>query len=306
MRRIRACTVVVTLVLAGCGANPPASTTADTGLMSDPAAVDLLTRSGSYHARQHTLTVAEEMLVGRCMAARGLAYPARMPAADRRSDEDRALEMDKRRQIGYGLFQTYSSTPAERDRPVTAADRYVKGLAPDEQAGYLRALFGANDRRRGIDLPGGQRVTFAGEGCVFEAHSRLFGDIITWARITYVPEELDNKLIDRATSSDEYAQAMRGWSRCMARRGHKYSSPRAAEQDLTARYQAEGASEQLRRRELEVAVADGDCARQAGVPGLVLSLKKSHLNTLSDDEQRSIQHLAGRWVVAAAAAQRTN
>jgi hypothetical protein len=61
-------------------------------------------------------------------------------------------------------------------------------------------------------------------------------------------------------------------------------------------------SEQLRREEIAVAIAE--CSREAGIPQLVLSLKKSNVGTLTDAERRSLRELSGKWLQAATVAQR--
>jgi hypothetical protein len=240
--------------------------------------------------------VAEEILVGRCMAAKGVPYPAPPPKADQRTDEERSLRIEERRRTGYGL-----ATPAGTGVP--ALDRYVKGLPRQEREAFTRALFGEESQRRGIDLPGSGPVSFPSQGCVYEAQSKLFGDILTWARVTYVPEDLNNKLSKGITNSDVYAQAMRKWRECMKRRGYDYELPAKAQEDLSERYKKNGVSEQLLREEIAVAVADAECAREVGIPQLVLSLKKSNVATLTDAERRSLRELSGKWLQAATAAQ---
>ncbi|HEU4348868.1 MAG TPA: hypothetical protein VFR35_13910, partial [Actinoplanes sp.] len=277
----------------------PASTAPDRAqLAAGTAAFDLLTRSGSYRRNQHTLTVAEERLVGRCMAGKGLAYPAQPPVASELSDEDQALDLDRRRRDGYGLYRSFAATPAEREQSPSPVDRYVRQLPADQQAAYLLALFGDERRYEGIQLPFSGEVTFPGEGCLFESQSRIYGDTMTWARITYVPEDLNNKLTDLVVASQPYAKALRAWSECMARQGHRYAHPKDAQDDIAARYAAEGPREPLRRHEIEVAVADTECARQAGIPRLLTSSKEDHLGALSAEEQRSLVELGRAWLKA--------
>jgi len=289
-----ACAVAVTLVLAGCRGGDPAGT-APGELGAGGTAFELLTQSGSYHRQQHTLTVAEERLVGSCMAARGLAYPAEAPVAVVASDEERSLRLEQRHREGYGLFQSFAADPADGQRSPSPVDRYVQRLSSEEQAAYMLELFGDERRRKGIRLARSGDVTFPGQGCVFESQSRIFGDIMTWARITYVTEDLNNKLTEWVVATSAYTEAMRGWGGCMAQRGHPYPSPGDAKDDLSARYTAEGTSDRLRRHEIAVAVADAECAAQGGIPRLVLSLKESHVGALSAEERRSLVELANAW-----------
>ena len=157
--------------------------------------------------------------------------------------------------------------------------------------------------RRAIELPGTGPVSFPGRGVCFEAQAELFGDILTWARVTYVPEELNNKLTGLVTSAPAYTQTMQRWSGCMARRGYHYAFPAKAKEDLAARYKAEGKSDLLLEQEIAVAVADTECARQTGITQVVLDLKKSSASTLSASEQRSLSELSAEWSRAATTAQ---
>lgn len=279
-----ACTVAVTMVLAGCVASDPVSTA--------PAATafDLLTRSGSFHRQQHAVKVAEDELVGRCMREAGPfpRFPNEVPTPDLATDEDRVLRTEERRRIGYGLS-------LGSDHGALARDRFVRDLSAKQQEAFTRALFGAEEKRRGIEVPGTGPVTFPGEGCLFEAQQAIFGDILTWARITYLPEALDNKLGDSVAHAPAYVKAMRGWTTCMARRGHRYASPAAAQEDLAARYAAQGRSDRLLEREIAVAVADADCAREGGVVRLVLEEKRRLASSLPEAERRSLAELAEQW-----------
>lgn len=278
-----ACAIAVTLVLAGCAKSDPAVTAPPAEL--DTTALDLLTQSGSFHQHEYLLTAAEEVLVGRCMRDQGVAYPKEPPKADTRTDEERALNLAERRRLGYGLSRANGSG-------VPALDQYVRALPAAARATFTRALFGADEQRRAIELPGTGTVSFPGEGCLHDAQAALFGDILTWARATYVPEELNNKVAALATASPEYNQAMRRWATCMNRRGYAYALPAKAQEDFSARYKANGNSKDLLQQEIKAAVADATCAQQVGITALVIDLKKSKAATLSVAELHSLSELA--------------
>jgi hypothetical protein len=286
------------LVLAGCRAVDPAGTAPDPERLSmGSAAFDLLTHSGGYHHRQHTLSVAEESLVRRCMTAKGLVYEPLTPAPAR-SDEERALGLDRRRTEGYGLYESLTADPAARERSPSPVDRYIARLPAQDRADYMLALFGDERQRRGIRLYRSGEVTFPASGCVFESQTRLYGDIVTWARITYLPEDLNNVLTAQVTDEPEYADATHAWSTCMAGRGHPHPRPDAARDAIAARYAAEGPGERLRTDEIAVAVADAECARDAGIPALVLTLKHRGLGTLTVEERRALVDLSESWLRA--------
>lgn len=126
---------------------------------------------------------------------------------------------------------------------------------------------------------------------------------MTWARVTYIPEELSNKLVDLVVASPDYVAATRAWSDCMAGRGHPYAQRNGPEDDITARYRAEGASERLRQQEIEIAVADAECTRETGLIRLVTSLKQRHVPALSAQEQQSLIEVTTAWSRAVAVAE---
>lgn len=282
---------VWTAITTGCTAPPT-----PIALQEDSAALDLLTRSGTYQAKQHSLDTAEELLVGRCMVAKGWAYPAQSPPAPV-TYEERMLKLDERRHIGYGLFR-------DEERIVSPVDRYAEQLAPAVRADFTRTLLGDDNSRKAIELPGGDQLTFAGDGCIFESRTRLFPDIFTWARVTHLPETFLNRLVDSLATTPAYADAMRGWGSCMAQRGHSYGLPEDARNSLRARYNAEGSTDQLRRHEVEVAVADAECAIQVRLPQTVLTATKGKVSELSADEQQALRELTVAWLSAVATAER--
>lgn len=289
-----ACAVAVTLVFAGCAKSAPAATAPPADL--DTTALDLLTQSGSFHQQKYLLTAAEEVLVGRCMRDQGVAYPKEPPKADTRTDEERALNLAERRRLGYGLSRANGSD-------VPALDQYVRALPARARATFTRALFGAEEQRRAIELPGTGPVSFPGEGCLHDAQATLYGDILTWARVTYVPEELNNKVAALATASPEYNQAMRRWATCMRQAGYAYALPAKVSEDFSGRYKAHGKSKDLLQQEIKAAVADATCAQQVGITGLVIDLKKAKAATLSVSELHSLSELSSVWSHAATTAE---
>lgn len=85
----------------------------------------------------------------------------------------------------------------------------------------------------------------------------------------------------------------------MQERGFSYALPSDALQDLTTRYEAEGPSEQLRRQEIDTAVADAECAMTVKIADVVRSIKKQHLNSLTAEEILAMEQLSVAWTAAA-------
>lgn len=279
--------VVLTLLLAGCGRTPDDRTSDDT------AAFDLLTQTGSYDRVNGVLVSAEHRLIGECMSKRGRSYlpPDQVPATP-----DSTVE--GRRAGGYGLYEQYTGTKQD----VTANDAHVSELAPAEQDAYEEALVGTDGERRAIKLSNGGTVSFAGGGCQAEAQRTLYGDVVEWARITYVPQALHLTLAKQVEKDQEYLAAIREWARCMSGRGFQVTSPEAAQDELKDLYGRQGPSPELRAREIATAVADGECAEQGGVPDLVLRIKHRLVAELPEVDRVDLHRVAEAWTEAAAKA----
>lgn len=271
--RVVVSAIFAMVVLAGCRTDGPASTT-PRDVMSG-GAFDLLTQSGTFHEQRRALAQAEEVLVSNCMTANGFSHPVQPAGAAK-------PEVEQKRAIGYGLSPSHHRANEEA-----------------HSAEYLAALFGDDSRRMAIRLPDGGEATFPGHGCLFESRRAIFNDILMWARVTHVPESLSNRLADHVPADPAYVAAMRAWSECMHVRGHSYALPSDALQELTARYEAEGPNEQLRRQEIDTAVADAECAATVKISDVVRSIKKQHLNSLTAEEIQAMEQLSAAWTAAA-------
>ncbi|MFI9005763.1 hypothetical protein ACIGNX_00845 [Actinosynnema sp. NPDC053489] len=256
------------------------------------AAFDLLTRTGTYDRVNGVLASAEHRLVGACMAALGLTYRTD-PAAAQGSG---AVTAADRRQTGYGLHARYAGSPAS----VPANDEYVRSLSTSEQAKYRRALEGGDEQRRAIRLGNGATVSFPGAGCLAQAHRELYGDVVEWARITYVPQALHASMAKRVQGEPGYRTAVGAWSACMGGRGLPAATPESAQARLQALYEERGPSEELQAREVSVAVADWECAERVRLPEVVLDAKRRLFSALPEEDREDLVRLADAWTAAAA------
>lgn len=284
MGRLAAGVIVAVVVLAGCRAAGPAGTAPRDTL--DGIAFDLLTRSGTYQENHRTLGFAEEILVAECMGRLGFSYP--VPTEPAILSEAEQTLADRRRN-GYGLSGTTTQT-----RPVE----------PEIGEAAYAALFGGDRGRLAIVLPDGGQTSFPGDGCLFEGRSELYGrDILLWARVTHLPEQLGNRLVAGASGEPEYLAAMGEWAQCMRGRGYAYALPSEAVADLTGRYAAD-ASEGLHREEIAIAVADAQCAQAVGVANAALAAQRHRLNLLTPQEIQAMRQLTVAWIAAARRASR--
>ena len=167
------------------------------------------------------------------MAKNGLAYPIETQPLDTRTDEERAIDLDSRRLDGYGLYHsrtrthTSEKTGQDGDFP-TELDRYVSQLPENDRVIYRRALFGGNREYSAIRLPDGSTTSFPTKGCVAEARAALFGDVVLWARVAYIPQTFNNILTKRVTDDPDYAATIDKRRACMAKQGYQFASPEDA------------------------------------------------------------------------------
>ncbi|QFZ20126.1 hypothetical protein [Saccharothrix syringae] len=260
----------------------------------DPS-FDLLTRTGSYERRDQALASAEHRLIARCMAERG--FPLRAEA-ERRPEEQFTPEY--RRTRGYGLYAQYAAQPGD----VPAGDAYVRGLDEAGRTAYDRALLGEERERRAIRVGDADSVvSFPGGGCTAAAQQALYGDVVRWAEITYLPPVLHREVAEQVGEDPRYRESVGPWAACMADRGFPVDSSEDAQDELRQLYAARGATEELRAREIATAVADGDCADLLGVPELVLRIKRELVGRMPEGEREDLRRVAGEWSAAAARAE---
>ncbi|WP_412751232.1 hypothetical protein [Krasilnikovia sp. M28-CT-15] len=230
-------------------------------MILDASAVDLVTHSGSWPVTEQLLTDALNRLTESCLAGQGFRRP-RFPAASRPvapENEWAVIDLPQRRTTGYGI----AHHPGQDNRSTSTEppDPYVDSLPAPEQRRYAMALLGSPDKTRTVTLPGGAQVRVRDEGCVPAGRRQLAGDVTAFARMTYLPEELGNRLTDQAVTTPEYLAALATWRSCMAAGSLRYDSSEQAQKMLRGEPNHDTA--QFRRREITVAVADGRCAADA-------------------------------------------
>ncbi|MGP3983086.1 hypothetical protein ACTWQI_18990 [Streptomyces sp. KR80] len=294
-----ALTALVTAVLVGCDTSQPTGRSASP-LPKPPAfsgrlstsAVDLATHSGTWPATQRTLQSALDELVRACLKKKGFGFPADdVEALTPPEDEAAAIDLAGRRKTGYGI-SVNSTESTENSAELPPVDRYYATLSKPEQRRFDEALAGPPDRRRKVSGTGWGDVLVPEEGCEAEGRRQLAGDGVLWARITYVPEKFGNQLADRVAKEPEYTRVVTTWRSCMKARGHPYEDPDGIRPRLEKEFRTTGPTEAFRKREIAVAVADGECALRAHIPSVSLEVQRGLVTTLTHREQRTLAELA--------------
>jgi hypothetical protein len=214
------------------------------------------------------------------MARQGFGYPTSPPPALTNPDDEAAvIDLPDRKRNGYGL--TAAAAPE-------AGNPYFDPLSPAAQQRYELVLLGPASATVDVGIALGYRVRTQGG----EAGSRraLTGDVVTWARIDYFPQAVNNTLADRMTARPEYRAALSRWGSCMAARGYRYTTPDDARTALAADYRAHGDTVALHRR--EVAVADGECAGAVHLPLTAIRVKRALVASLPVADRATLARLA--------------
>ena len=265
--------VSICCLIAACGAQPSAAPPA-----LPRAAVEVLITAGGPPTRQADLSNAVELLIQRCMHAKGLIYyPGHTSPSDSASDAKTLAEfpeyqnLAERQANGYGLYRhavqssrarkKNGAGPIAKQQPNEEAT-YTASLSAPAQLRYAVALFGAIGEELTVQLPGGARSVVRSGGCRASAVTTIYGSVPRYIFAVEGASLLFDDLINVVQASPIFKAGLRNWSRCMEKRGFPYTSPSVAFNSLAHGYVAKGPSRSLRHREIAVAVADLECAQR--------------------------------------------
>jgi hypothetical protein len=243
--------------------------------------VDLATFSGLWPANQRILLTAVRVLDAKCMARQGFGYPTSPTPLTNPEDEAAVIDLAGRERKGYGLTTDAAAQPS---------NPYFDSLSPAVKQRYELALLGPASATTEVGIAGSIRVRT--QGCEAGSRRELAGDVVTWARIDYIPQSLNNTLVGRMTSTQEYRAALSAWRSCMAAHGYPYATPEDARKALAAEYSAQGNTPTLRQREIVVAVVDGKCAAAVHFPSAAARSKRALVASLPAADRASLEQLA--------------
>ena len=125
-----------------------------------------------------------------------------------------------------------------------------------------------------------------------QAHIATYGSLDAWARISYVPQEINLTLGGQARADHRYQAALGRWRACLAAHGHRYDSPADLVEKVAARFRDE--REPLARRrsaESRLAVQDLTCNQQAGLSGTEDALRREYAQRLGPAERAELTRL---------------
>ncbi|MEU8437084.1 hypothetical protein AB0F18_30110 [Streptomyces sp. NPDC029216] len=225
MRRGRtapvAATLAAALALAGCGAGGTPERGRDGG--AEPSA-----------SQSRVLARAEQILISRCMSAKGFTYAVTEPApdgAERRSFPYGLDDVEWARAHGYGGRAERAAAEARAADP---NQRYFHRLSARERAAARTALMGASPTGLSATAPTGMTLTAGKDGCIAQAQRTLYGDLAAWFRVKVVTMNLRPAQEERVRRDARYAEAVGRWAQCMKEAGRPYASPAESRQAAAA------------------------------------------------------------------------
>jgi hypothetical protein len=270
----------------GCASTRPAAPVAAPVKVS-AVMTDLATRSGRWPAAEEQLQDAYSRLDRQCVKEAGFSLPASPSASfPVPEDETAAIDLSGRRRHGYGIsIHDHGATAAAPDATLSAGDQKRLG----------EAQFGPDGRTTAVTLNGGGRVTVPATGCIAHARIALAGDVQTFAKIYYLPQQFDDRLNRAALTDADYQAVLGRWRACMAPKGYTYASPDAATAQLRQEYERNAKSSRFRKTEISVAVADGECESRTHLPTTLLRTRRRLVGGLPADDLSFLRSVAASW-----------
>ncbi|GAB2821855.1 hypothetical protein [Streptomyces daliensis] len=272
----------LTATVTGCAGTAPAPGTGEGGGPASPAPppaptqevkeltlpLDAYTLGAPEMAR---ITVAQDRLIGACMARAGLDWP-RLPAREERVWPHRGryglIEPEPAARYGYHPLPDPHSEATE----AWLARREAK-LSPEQRTAAYGAA--AEKDKAGNDGEG------SSAGCEREAERALLRGVPK-ADFELV-DEISADTYDRSRRAPAVTKAFARWSACMRDRGFDYADPTAANDDARWRRTAKKPS----RAEIATARADVACKRATSLVGVwwrtEAAYQKRQLRAHADD-----------------------
>ena len=231
----------------------------------------------------------ERELTRRCMTAKGFKYfipasQARPPYNGGQVEYGDQVDLARRRIDGYGLFAATTHGLVPTDDP---QGRYVATLGPADHSRYMEALIGKQSEYRVINSVG-----YPARGCVARSRRTVYGNLEKHTQLTSEPQFLYQEVAYRVRGSNEYQEAVRRWSKCMAGRQMQYPSPSKALGAIRHEYDRTGPTAETHVREIAVAVADGECTKQSHLERTFAKVLTENATKLSAKSERLALSLA--------------
>lgn len=210
------------------------------------------------------------------MQVKGFTYnPLRFTAAQ--LDEAGPLDETSRagddvttaRSDGYGL---YKAVPEDTSTLPKYSNPHVGSMSQTERRRWDDALSGPAEDVT-VEVPGGGTLHTSSKGCRAEAQRSLYGDIVKWKTAEAMVRNRSVQVEAWVRADSRYTSAVDRWSSCMNKKGYRYKAPEDANRYA---HEAFMGKPKMKRKEIEHAVADAECNRDAGVAKAYRELAAEH------------------------------
>ncbi|MGH3241205.1 MAG: hypothetical protein ACRDNL_12565 [Spirillospora sp.] len=290
---------------AGCGGESGTSGRTPPVAISTAASQPATVRVGVPDAERRQLTLAEEKLIQQCMKQAGFTYTFTPPKETGPQQAwQRTDDVTGARQNGYGILQALrdakaaegdphgrpddpgsvnnggAQPPSRNDNPDTA------NLSSADKRRYQNTLMGT--RREEVLTWGGGVLTLPVDGCLAGARKRLYGDIKQYAAVSSLADNLEGTAVGDAAENTRLDGPERRWSQCMGGKGYRFSTKEQAHEAAANLYDPARLPSRPYRKEIEQAVADAECDKQAGYSALKQQLYDQALKDLTKKHERDL------------------
>ncbi|MFF9088476.1 hypothetical protein ACF1BE_19015 [Streptomyces sp. NPDC014991] len=271
------------LLLGGCGA-------ATGGPAPGPGPAGSSREPGPRESR--VLARAEQVLISRCMAARGFRYEVTAVAGTSgegaRSFPYVIDDVAWARAHGYGGRQERLRAEARRADP---NQRYFHGLPPAARAAARTALMGSSPVGLSVRAPTRMTITASTEGCIADAERTLYGDLEGWFRVKVITINLRPVRETRVRRDRRYVAAVGQWAACMRAAGRPYAGPDESRQ-AAARYRERLPASEADAAGTALAVIEATCATGTPLARVSRALDRSYGDRLRAQYR---EELVARW-----------
>lgn len=288
MLRMLAATTLSALLttVGGCASQPaPRAGTPSASVMT--AASGTITIDATTMRQRWMLFGAQQVLVQRCMQARGLTYLITSPGPEPSTATTTSDTLGHGSPPGYGV----TTAPSDANSSGTAEDRYVRALTAAQAASYSVALDGRTDQVAPLTLPSGASGSYETSGCTATARAQLYGNVRDAFEDTLVPQDVNQMFALYLQHSQRYQAALGMWQRCMAASGWTTTSPDAVIASLQSPATRQTSAASLARTQKAEAAADGRCDARSKLRAIRADTRTAFLRTQSPGTLALLAHL---------------
>ncbi len=163
-------------------------------------------------------------------------------------------------EFGYGVLLVEEKGAQD---PLT---RFAESLPESERQDFEEAL-GSAAPEETVQV-GDVLVSASTTGCYAEARKKAYGSIQNFLKLNNLPGEL-TRIGTEIVTSQEYSEALKAYSQCMAKSDIDVASPKEALALARSRLGTRASTQPATPEEIAMAVTDARCQEQADLRGVL-------------------------------------